>query len=155
MLYVINSLTNYYSLSDVHKIIISFIDTGDYRLFTRKDDIRTVVMENFAPLDVKNIVSDLGWKAFIAASRVTYDKYGYDWLFEAIVKYLNSEKISGFTRDGDVRSRLGLVIPPSLLRDVITNKLNENGMDIGVVSLTNLVMQEIMKEENKKVNGRK
>lgn len=150
ILYVINSLTNYYSVIDVHKIIMKFIETGDIRLFTRKDDIRTVVCDNFSKEDVKRIISDIGWKAFIGASKVTYDKYGKEQLFCAIKDVFNGDGINRFTNDYNARSRLGLVIPQELLKDVIVNKLNESGMNISSANLANLVMGEIEKEDNKK-----
>lgn len=154
ILYVINGLANYYSVEDVHNIIMKFIDTGDYNYFTRKDNIRTIVSDNFSQDDVKNIVSNLGYKAFISASRVTYDKYGYDWLYHAIDKYLKTGKISGFTREYNVRSILGLVIPPVLLKEIINNKLGERGMELSTFGLTSLMIEEIEKEQPIKGNGR-
>lgn len=155
ILYVINCLANYYTIDDVHKIIMKFIDTGDIRLFTRRDDIRAVVSENFTPLDVKNIISDLGYNAFVYASKVTYDKYGEEQLFAAVKDVFNGVGIKKFTNDNGARSRLGLVIPPELLREVIIGKLNRNDMSISSISLANLVLEEINNLEVNKINGRK
>ena len=154
ILHVINNLNNYYSVDDIHKIIIQFIESGNYRLFTRKNNIRSIVMDNFAPEDVKNIISDLGWKAFLSASKVTYDKYGSEWLYSAIDKYLNNMGISGFTRDDGVRSRLGLVIPPLLLREKIMNIMFEKGIELNTENLTNLVLEETTMKKNNRTNGR-
>ena len=141
LLYVINSLANYYSVDDVHKIIMKFIENGNYNLFTRRDDIRNIVSDNFSQNDVRNIVSNLGWNAFIYASKVTYDKYGEEQLFAAIKGIFNA------------RSRLGLIIPPKLLKEVIVSKLNEYGKSISGISLAELVLEEINKLEEKKNNG--
>lgn len=151
ILCVINRLAgcSKYSKSDVHLIIMKFIETGNYNLFTRFDDrrdpIRSIVYNNFSPCDVKNIISNVGWQAFVMASKVTYDKYGEEWLFDAIDKYLKTGKISGFTREQEARGRLGLIIPPQLLREVITCKLNERGINVSSISLTNLMLEEINK----------
>ena len=155
ILYVVNSLANYYSVDDVHKIIMNFITNADVKVFTRRDDIRTVISDNFSPQDVKNIISNLGWNAFLSAAMGTYDKYGEEWLYYAIDNYFKGKGILGFTREGGVRSGLGLVIPPQLLRDVIVNKLEEKSMDISSISLTQLILEEIEKLDEKKVNGRK
>lgn len=142
ILYVINSLANYYSVSDVHDLIMKYIETGNINLFTRKNDIRTIISNNFSNSDVKNIISDLGWRALVAASKLTYNKYGSEQLFSATQKLLDDEVISGFTRDNDVRSYLGLVIPSQLLKEVIHNKLEESGMDVTNESLSDLVLDE-------------
>lgn len=143
VLYVINSLANYYSVSDVHEIIMKYIETGNINLFTRKDDVRAIISNNFSKDDVKNIISILGWKALVAASKLTYNKYGSEQLINATQKLLDNEEISGFTRDNDVRSYLGLVIPSVLLREVIENKILENSMELTTESLTDLVLEEI------------
>lgn len=143
ILYVINALTNYYSVSDVHEIVMKFIDTGNINLFTKKDGIRTIISNNFSKDDVKNIISELGWKAFIAASRSTYNKYGTEQLFSATQKFLDNGEISGFTRDNNVRSFLGLVIPSELLKEVIESKLSENNLDLTTEVACNFVLEEI------------
>lgn len=155
ILYVINALTNYDSVDDVHKIIMNYIKTGDIKSFTRKDDIRNIIYDNFTSNDVKNIISDLGWRALIQVSKITYDKYGEDQLFVAIKNLFSDGNIKYFTNDYSSRSRLGLVIPPELLKSVIVNKLEENGMNISTVSLTQLIMEEINKLEDKKKISRK
>lgn len=161
ILCVINRLDgcSKYTKEDVHLILMKFIETGNYNLFTRFDDrkepIRSIIYDNFTPDDVKNIICNIGWKAFIVASKVTYDKYGEEWLFKAIDKYLKTDQISGFTREQEARGRLGLVIPPQLLKEVINCKLNEKGVSISSISLMNLMLEEINKLEEKKNFGRK
>lgn len=155
ILYVINSLTNYYSVEEVHKIIMKYIETGNVNLFTRKDGIRAVISDNFTSEDVKKIISNLGYNAFISVSKFTYEKYGEEQLFAAIKDLFNGQGIKKFTNDSGGRSRLGLVIPSNLLREVIVNKLNESGMSISCISLSTLVLDEINKTEEKKGNGRK
>ena len=113
------------------------------------------MVNSFSPLETKNIISDIGWKALIFAAKVTYDKYGEEQLFDAIKNVFNGDGIIEFTNDNEARSRLGLVIPLQLLREVITCKLNERGMSISSMSLMELVLEEINKLDNKKKYGRK
>ena len=155
ILYVVNSLANYYSIEDVHEIIMKFICTGNVRFFTRRDDIRTIVSDNFTKEKFKNIISNLGWNAFLSACKVTCDKYGEEWLYNAIDEYLIGKRISGFTRDGNVRSRLGLIIPTDLLRSVINDKIKQKGVELDTFSVTSMVLEEINKTEKNNVNGRK
>lgn len=153
ILYVINALTNYYSVDDVHRIIMNYIKTANIKAFTRKEDIRQIIHDNFTPEDVKNIISSLGWKALIQASKVTYDKYGEEQLFAAIKSLFNEGEMKYFTNDYSSRSRLGLIIPPELLKTVIVGKLEENVMNISSISLAQLIMQEINKmDDNKKIS---
>lgn len=152
ILYVINGLTNYYSITDVHRIVMKYIETGEVKYFTRKDDIRTIISDNFSANDVKKIISNLGYNAFISASRITYDKYGEEQLFAAIKDLFNGDGLKKFTNDYGVRSRLGLVIPYDLLREVIIGKLTENGLNISSISLANFVLDEISRSEEVKNN---
>lgn len=152
ILYVINGLTNYYSITDVHRIIMKYIETGDVKYFTRKDDIRTIVSDNFDANDVKKIISNLGYNAFVSASRITYDKYGEEQLFAAIKDLFNGDGLKKFTNDYGARSRLGLVIPYQLLKEVIVSKLTENGLNVSSISLANFVLDEIGKSEEIKNN---
>lgn len=164
-LYVINSLTNYYSVDDVHKIIMKYIETGNVRYFTRKNDIRTIIKDNFSPSDIENIIFNLGYNAFISASKYTYDKYGEEQLFAAIKCLFNEGNLQKFTNDSGVRSRLGLVVPPQLLKKILISKLQEADRNISSISLALLTIEELNKldiqnndmNENgeKKFNGRK
>lgn len=152
LLYVINGLANYYSVHDVHKIIMNFIHNGNVNVFTRRDNIRNIIRDNFSSDDVKNIVSNLGWNAFLSASKITFEKYGEEWLHNAIDNYLKGTGLTGFTRDNGVRSRLGLVIPPQLLYDMIKRKVNDRSMEFNVDSITDLVLYEINNVDEKKKN---
>jgi len=155
ILYVINSLANYSSVDDVHNIIMKFIETGNVKYFTRRDNIRAVISDNFTPQNVKNIISNLGYNAFISVSKVTYDKYGEEQLYAAVNDLFNDNGIRKFTNDYGARSCLGLVIPSELLKDVLISKLNENGMSISSISLATLVLEEInMLEEKQNILGK-
>lgn len=160
ILYIVNTLASYYSIDHVHELIMNFVKTGDYNIFTRdygglRNIIRNILENNFNKDDVKDIISNLGWRAFVSASRVTYDKYGEEQLFAAVKDVFNGAGILEFTNDNDVRSYLGLVIPYELLREVIISKLEDNNMNISSISLATLVLEEIGKVEEQRSNGRK
>lgn len=145
LLYVINSLTNYYGVDSIHSIIMAYIESGNDKYFTRKDDIRYVISNNFTTDYLKTVMSRLGWRAFIAACKCTYDKYGEEQLFSALKDIFCGDGFGKITNDYGVRSRLALSIPYDLLKGVIINKLEENGMSISSISLANLVLDEISK----------
>lgn len=157
MKYVIYSMGTYYSVHEVHERIMKFIDTGDYTLFTRtgEKNIRAIMYNNFTPSDTLEIISRIGWKALINVSKITYDKNGEEQLFTAVKELFNDEGLTSFSNDDYARSRLGLVIPPELLKKVIVSKLEENSMNISTISLTQLILEEINKLDNKKKHGRK
>lgn len=157
MKYVIYGMATYYSVHEVHNRIMKFIDTGDYTLFTRNGDknIRSVMYNNFTSNSALEVISRMGWKALINASKNTYDKNGEDQLFTAIKELFNEGTLVSFTNDDYARSRLGLVIPPELLKRVIVSKLEENNMNISSISLTQLILEEMNNLDKKKVNGRK
>jgi len=144
VLYVINYLSNYYSAYDIHNIMINYINSGDIRYFTRKDDIRYIISNNFSPIYLKNIISSLGWRAFISVSKCTYDKYGEEQLTAAIKDVFCGDGFEKFTNDNGVRSRLALIIPYDLLREIFISKLEEKGMSISNISLTDLVLDELV-----------
>ncbi|MBQ8193276.1 MAG: hypothetical protein IJZ46_04330 [Bacilli bacterium] len=154
VLYVINRLSNYYSLEEVHARIMSYINTGRTEFFTRRDGIRYIVEENFPPYKMKNIISDLGWNAIISASNATLQKYGINQLYYAFNKILNNGGIDGFTNQNNVRSYLGFVIPPELLQEVLSNKARENNFSLTAENITNIIISKINVQEKQR-SGRK
>lgn len=156
MKYVIYSMDAYYSVDEVHMRIMKFIETGDYTLFTRdgEKNIRAIMCNNFTPSDALKVISRIGWKALVEVSRITYNKNGYEQLATAICELYEGKGLLSFTNDGYVRSCLGLVIPPVLLKDVIINKLMEKNMEISSDSLFQLILEEI-DTYDKKVNKSK
>lgn len=155
MKYVIYGMATYYSVHEVHERIMKFIDTGDYTLFTKlgEKNIRAVMYNNFTPRDTLEIISRIGYKALIDVSKVTYEKNGEEQLFAAIKELFNDGTLVSFSNDDYARSRLGLVIPPKLLKTVIISKLKENGMTTSTISFMQLMLKEINKlDGNKKIS---
>lgn len=136
---------------------MNFIDTGDYSLFTREGEknIRAIMYNNFTPNNTLEVITRIGWKALVNVSKITYDKNGEEQLFIALKELFDDGRLISFTNDDYARSRLGLIIPPDLLKSVIVSKLEDNNMDISSISLTKLILEEINNLNEKKVNGRK
>ena len=157
MKYVIYTMATYYSTHEVHERIMKFIDTGDYTLFTKSGDksVRAIMYNNFTPKDTLEIISRIGYKALVDVSMVTYKKNGEEQLFVAIKELFDDGTLVSFSNDDYVRSRLGLIIPPGLLKKVIVSKLEEKGMNISSISLAMLMLDEIKILEDKKVSRRK
>ena len=157
MKYVIYAMATYYSTHEVHSRIMNFIDTGDYSLFTREGEknIRAIMYNNFTPNNTLEVITRIGWKALVNVSKITYDKNGEEQLFIALKELFDDGRLISFTNDDYARSRLGLIIPPDLLKSVIVSKLEDNNMDISSISLTKLILEEINNLNEKKVNGRK
>ena len=97
ILYVINRLTYYYSLDEVHERIMKYIESGNINQFTRRDNIRKIVAENYTPLIMNSILKEMGWSALLDVSNETYQKYGYEQLVYAVDKLINENKIDSFT----------------------------------------------------------
>lgn len=155
ILYLINKMSQYYSLEEVHTKIMSYINTGKSEYFTRRDGIRYIVESKFSPNRMKEIISDLGWNAIISATNTTLKKYGTDQVYYALKKLLDSNDITAFTNENDARSYLGFIIPPELLREVLVNKLRENNYNLTSEAIINLIFNEINEREKAKMHGRK
>lgn len=149
ILYVVNGLACYYSnLDEVHERIMRYIETGNINLFTRKNDIRKIVAENYTPSMMKCILKEMGWSALLDVSNETYQKYGYEQLVYAVDKLINENKIDSFTNKNDARSYLGFVIPSKILKMIIDDKI-KNG-SLTSEELSNVILDNINNQENKK-----
>lgn len=149
MLYVINGLAYFYSnLDEVHERIMRYIETGNINLFTRKNDIRKIVSENFTPSMMRSILKEMGWNALLDVSNETYQKYGYEQLVYAVDKLIKENKIDSFTNRNDARSYLGFVIPSKILKMIIDDKM-KNG-SLTDEELSNIILDNINNQENKK-----
>jgi len=143
-----------YDKNEVHGRFMNYIRTGNINYFTRGNkniNPREIIYEYFPPERFKYALSCIGWDALVEASRATYSRYGYEWLKNAINGLIINNNLNGFTNkdlNDDVvgyRSKLGLVIPLELLKEVAENKLRENGVTFNSVNLTDFIMKEIFR----------
>ena len=109
---------------------------------------------NFTAKDTLEIISRIGYKALITASKTTYDKNGKEQLKTAIEELFNNKSLLSFTNDDYTRSRLGLVIPKELLKKVIISKLEEKNMNVDSTSLMQLIMEEINVLESNNIKSK-
>lgn len=150
VIHIINKLTYYYSLDEIHKRIMNYIETEDINQFTRRNNIRKTVSENFTPSLLKNILKEMGWNALLDVSNETYQKYGKEQLIYAVNKLIQESKIDAFTNNNDSRSYLGYIIPLKLLRNLLDDKIKEENTELTKENLTNIILNNIEKEETKK-----
>ena len=147
VLYVINKLTYHYSLEEVHQRILYYLDNKDINIFTRKDNIRQIIKENFSPEKLKLIISNIGLNALISAAYETNKKYERQQVLYGVTKLIENKDIAGFTNDNDTRSYLGLVIPIDLLLEVLKNKTQELNIELTPDNITNYLLEEIQKKK--------
>ncbi len=151
LLYIINKMCSYYSISEVHMRILEYISKENVNYFTRRDGIRALVNYYFPPYKIKTMLKDMSWNAFLSASLTTMQKYDYNQLLYAIDNLLKEEKIDGFTNQNNVRSYLGIILIPELFQEL----LEEKGISITSSSLADIVICESKKFETTKKVGKK
>ena len=104
-----------------------FIQTGDYRIFNRKGNIRKIIMNaNITPAVLNNFVKNEAKKALMDASFATIIKYGENQLLASLVKSSNHD-YSLFTNSEGVRDNLIDIMGSDSIDDVIDDVLLEKG----------------------------
>ncbi len=161
ILRLINRLNAYYSLDEVHSRIEKYIEKKDINIFTRQNNIRRLVDDNFSPTKMKEVLYEMAYNAFLEAIEETQKKYDINQVYNATELLLTKEKISSLTNDNDVRSYLGFIISPKELRKILIEKATpyitkEDVHDIP--KLTNIIVEIIQKDieikDQIKRNGR-
>ncbi len=150
ILYILDRLSNYYGIEDAHRIIIKYIDTGNISYFTRRDSIRRIVLENFSPQRLKEILTIMGYNALVSASDITLQKYNYEQLNYAINNMFTEGKIDGFTNRDNARSYLGMVGIPKLLSEALAERAGSKGVELTPETISNIIIDEINEGINKK-----
>lgn len=146
ILSIIAGMSAYYSTSDIHKIIMHYLNTGEENIFTRRDGIRYQVKNNFTPKTMKQIIEEIGWNTFIKNCSSTYDRYGYEQTVEAVRRLLTENNLSFFTNEEEDRSRLALVIPIELLKEEIMKRTQVANPSIVV----DIALSQIKKQNKSK-----
>lgn len=161
ILRLINRLNTYYSLDEVHTRIEKYIEKKDINIFTRQNNIRRLVDDNFSPSKMKETLYEMAYNALLDAIEETQKKYDINQVEKAIEELITKEKISSLTNDNDVRSYLGFIISPKELRKILIEKASlyitkEDLQDIP--KLTNIIVEIIKKDieikKQTKRNGR-
>lgn len=128
LLYVIHKLSNYYNIEDVHKILECYANQGEEDVFTRRDSIRNIIVDNFSPSTLKNMITDMGSRYLCECIELTLEKYNQEQVIFAIANLILNNELDSFTRDYEVRNKLGLVVPKNWFNDILKKELNpENG----------------------------
>lgn len=123
LLYVIYKLSNYYSIDNVHKILECYAETGREDVFTRRDSIRNIIIDNFPPKTLKKLITEMGTRYFYECIQLTSEKYNQEQVTYAIAKFMLNNELDAFTRDYESRNKLGLVVPREWFSDIIKSEL--------------------------------
>ncbi len=149
----------YNSLETVHNdILLEYFKTGRVQVFTRDYNIRNIIIDNYPPQVLKEIVSQLGFDALLDAAEETLKKYNYEQLVYAVDKLINNQKeqydIDGFTNQNNVRSVLGYIVPGALLVETIKKRIEESGKSYNSEEIANMLCNYIDEKNKRKNNTR-
>lgn len=101
------------------KLFKQFIKTLDYRIFTRKNKIRDMLVENkITPLVMKKIIYEEMKNALINASIETTKKYDIVQLGRALYGIKNND-YSAFTNNNNARNNLRLMVNKDEIDDLL------------------------------------
>ena len=124
ILHFIHILSNYYDTSYFHAMITRYVKDGNVNVFTRKGFIRDFVISyDFSPDEMKDYIIDIGVKSFTECILLTLEKYNRKQCIFAIVKVILKGEVDGFTRDYEVRNKLGLVVPKEWFSLIIESSI--------------------------------
>lgn len=103
----------------VIKLFKTFIKTLDYRLFTRNNNIRNMLIENgITPIVIRKLVYEEMKNALINASIKTMLKYDVVQLGRALFGIKNND-YSSFTNENNVRNNLRLMVSNDEIDDLL------------------------------------
>lgn len=145
LLYVIYKLSNYYDINYVHKILVHYVNTGEVKVFTRKDSIRNIIIVNFPPDVLKKEIVDMGRRTFYECIQLTLEKYNKDQCIYAIARFILNGELDGFTRNYEVRNKLGFLVPKEWFSLIIKNELgSENDRIIDKINMLSKEEKDII-----------
>lgn len=146
--YVFYTLSNIRDSKYAIKIFNNFKEKGNYRVFTRKNNIRSMIISAKINKDImKKLLKYEKEEALIMATRDTFNKYGIEQVKGALMLAKNGN-YGGFTRN--TRNNLNLLVKPTEIEEIISNILEENDyFDIENDQL-NLFLNFIQEREIKK-----
>ena len=149
LLYIMNNLANKYGNEKMHKIINAYLDSGDINLFTRENDVRKMVFQNFDPILLEILLSEMSYSALLEASFETEKKYDSEQLGYALDKLLKEHKIDGFTNTNDVRSYLGFISNKRIMTNMLSERMEERGQEFNYENVLKMILEEIERRKNK------
>lgn len=162
VIHLINKLNLHYNLEDVHKIIEKYIQDNNINYFTRQNGVRKLVDEHLLADKLERTLSEMGWNALVDAINETYQKYGDRQVEKALKEILTEQKISSLTNEKDVRSYLGFIVSPNMLKNIIIKKSGirkgnleeKDWLDIIQEKTKDILYAEIEYKQRTKISGR-
>lgn len=159
LIYIIHKLSLFYSIEQIHTIILQYVQSENVNFFTRKENIRNIVIDNFSPDEIKEIILEIGKKSFHECINLTNNKYGERQCLYALAEFIISNKLNSFTGDKGIRSKFGFIVPNDWYSLIIENELSEKYYNEIIDRIRNLsdeekklVSKEIEKIMTKKVS---
>ena len=152
---IMKKMEEKYDLKEMHMRLLHYFKYNDVSVFTKDHGIRKTITQKFSSKKLKEVVSNIGFHAFLEASSETIKKYHDISQLEYAIKILlkeeeGKEPLEGFTNNKDVRSRLGFLIPESLLLEELERKVKEKGKALSSKSVLELVNEHLEKNKEKK-----
>jgi len=136
--YIIEGMIGFYGVEQTHRQIENYIQTGECAYFTRRLNIREIVMDNYSPERLAEDISEIGWIHLKEAYQATKEKYNSDQAAAAIIKLMNYDVYDGFTNDNNSRDKLKNFISLDRLKSTVQKRLEnqEESKDIfGVIEM--------------------
>lgn len=108
------------------KLFKAFIQKGDYRIFSKENNIRKIMYEsNITPFVMQKMVIDEMEKALVGASIETIYKYDVVQLGRALFGIKNGIYDS-FTNSNNARKNLEIMVKPNEIDNLLRNIVEEN-----------------------------
>ena len=127
-----------------------FNETGDYRYFTRKNNIRNTLLSNNITKDVMNqLFINFQKYILINVSKLTYEKYGPIQLSRALFALKNNNYMY-FTNENNLRKYLELLINNNNIDNIIHDILIESGYNISQNDDDYWIFSEMVSNSKKK-----
>jgi len=138
-----SNMLKIYSLENVYAIFEQYIGTGNLNYFTRQNEIRNLVKNNFNGEMLKKLLCDFVWKVMQDAYYFTYEKYGIKQSDTAIDKLFSECSYKYFTNANNARNNLKNYVLPSYFFKVCNQKCLEEGLETNSLSVKTILASEL------------
>ena len=102
-------------------------------------------MVNFPPDVLKKEIVDMGRQTFYECIQLTLEKYNKDQCIYAIARFIINGELDGFTRNHEVRNKLGFLVPKEWFSLIIKNELgSENDKIIDKINMLSKEEKDII-----------
>jgi len=132
-----------YELCDVYKIFYKYILDENILYFTRENNIRKFVYNNFNSINLDNKINEYSWKCILDIYKTTKDKYNDKQVYYALEDLINNKNISKFTNDNNVRNVLAYTVPINIIIDTAKRRVVDFGKEFSISNLIEVINNDI------------